>query len=417
MTFGIKVVSEQTGVSVHVLRQWERRYGIPSPNRADNRYRLYDESDIADVLAIRRQIESGVSPALASAWLRQQHQVRTRAVSDSSSQTLGAHQIALETAFLGSDEPAAREILDQVFAIFSLEQVATQIIQPTMETLGTKWVQGELSVAQEHLASNLVRQKLITLIQDQGNISLPGLHFIAASAPEEEHELGLLNFVLLARHQGWRVTYLGQRTPLEEMARHAHDHKAGVIVVSITTVLGLASIIPWFAKTSRPNPPVVFGGHVLNTIPLLRDHLPGVFLDQDIVTSLKRLTITHWPRKLWAPHKKSLKAAMRLREFRFKIASETVNQLGDDPPVWGPSSETLAHPTLLLIDALACAIAFEVPELMDAQREWLRQALLPRSIQPQMLNKHLQVFKRTVKKNLGEDIVQDMDDLIERLQG
>lgn len=401
---------------MHVLRQWERRYGVPSPNRGDNRYRLYNESDIADVLAIKRQIDSGVSPALASVWLRQQHQVRQSPVPNSTKLPLASHQSALENAFLRSDERAARQILDQVFALFSLEQVTTQIIQPSMETLGTKWMQGELSVAQEHLASNLVRQKLITLIQAQGNVSLPGFHFIAANAPEEEHELGLLNLVLLARHQGWRVTYLGQRTPLAEMAQHAHEHQADVIVVSLTTVLGLASIIPWLAKASRPNLPVAFGGLLLNTVPHLREHLPGIFLGDEIMTSLKILTSNHLPRKTWTPHIKSLKAAMMLREFRFKIASETVNQLGNYPRVWGLSPETMAHPTLFLSDALACAIAYEVPELMDAQNEWLRQAMPPRGIQPQMLNKYLQVFERIVKKNLGKDIVADADDLLERLQ-
>ncbi len=42
--FNIKIVSERTGVSVHTLRAWERRYGIPQPRRnVENRYRLYDE--------------------------------------------------------------------------------------------------------------------------------------------------------------------------------------------------------------------------------------------------------------------------------------------------------------------------------------------------------------------------------------
>jgi methanogenic corrinoid protein MtbC1 len=378
---------------------------------------LYDETDIADVLAIKRQIAIGVSPAQAGAALRRQHEARGGNGSATSlNSPLTAHQIALQNAFLHSDEAAARRALDDAFGLFSIEQVATQIIQPTLETLGTTWMKGELTIAQEHFASNLVRQKLIALIQAQAATALAGFHIVAASAPEEEHELGLLMLVLLARHQGWRVTYLGQRTPLIEMARHAQEQKADAIVVSVTTVLGLASLIPWFMKTSRPNVPIAFGGRILNAIPHLHDHLPGIFLGEDIVTSLKTLTTNHLARKPWAPSKKSLKAALMLREFRFKIASETCAQLADYARGWGFGPETLSHPTLYLIDTLACAIAYDAPALMDAQNEWLGEAMPPRRVKPQMLSKHLQVFRRTVQKNLDGSMAQSINELLDRLK-
>src|SRR5512142_1589875 len=76
----IRLVSERTGVSVHTLRAWERRYGIPKPSRdAGNRYRLYDEQDIADVLWLKHQIESGIAPALAAALRGEQRNLPTTA--------------------------------------------------------------------------------------------------------------------------------------------------------------------------------------------------------------------------------------------------------------------------------------------------------------------------------------------------
>ena len=71
----IKLVSERTGVSVHTLRAWERRYGVPSPARgAENQHRLYDDQNVADVLFMKQQVAQGVPPAQASALLRQQKQ-------------------------------------------------------------------------------------------------------------------------------------------------------------------------------------------------------------------------------------------------------------------------------------------------------------------------------------------------------
>lgn len=78
--FSIKVVSERTGISTHALRAWERRYGIPKPSRdAENCYRRYSEQDIADVLWLKHQIESGITPALAAALRREQRKRPTAA--------------------------------------------------------------------------------------------------------------------------------------------------------------------------------------------------------------------------------------------------------------------------------------------------------------------------------------------------
>ncbi len=68
----IKAVAERTGVSLHTLRAWERRYGVPRPARVPgNRYRVYDEQDLADVLWMKRQVAAGLAPARASALLEQ----------------------------------------------------------------------------------------------------------------------------------------------------------------------------------------------------------------------------------------------------------------------------------------------------------------------------------------------------------
>lgn len=416
MTFSIKVVAERTGVSVYALRQWERRYGIPSPHRAGNRYRLYAEKDIADVLAIKRQIENGVAPAQASAWLRQHPQGLPVAAGASDGTRVTQHQSALENAFSRSDEPLARQLLDEAFALYPIEQVTAHIIRPAMQTVGTRWMRGELNVAAEHLASNLVRQKLITLLHAQGTPSQAGPRLVAANAPEEEHELGLLILAMLGRREGWQVTYLGQRTPLTEMVRQAHEQKASAVVVSVSTVLGLASLIPWLANANRPNLPLAFGGQLLDSVPILREHMPGLAPVDDAFAALRRLPGTHPTPKVWTPSAKSLKAAMLLCEYRVQIASETADQLSRPKRKGALHFENLTQPTLFLTDTLACAIAFDAPVLIDTQREWLSEAMPVRGVQTQMLDLHLEAFKRTIEKSLGKAMAKSVDELVDRLK-
>jgi len=60
----------------------------------------------------------------------------------------------------------------------------------------------------------------------------------------------------------------------------------------------------------------------------------------------------------------------------------------------GEFSGILGFATLFLIDAVACALAFDLPELMDAQADWLRELLPPRAVNPALLLEHLSAFEQ-----------------------
>src|ERR1043165_1858873 len=82
--FFLKVVLKETGLGADTLRAWERRYGLPVPNRSAGGHRLYSQRDIetikwlmkrqAEGLSISRavdlwneQIASGVDPLVGAA--------------------------------------------------------------------------------------------------------------------------------------------------------------------------------------------------------------------------------------------------------------------------------------------------------------------------------------------------------------
>jgi DNA-binding transcriptional MerR regulator len=418
-TWTIKTVAERTGISVHTLRQWERRYGVPSPDRhADNRYRLYDDGDIADVLWMKQQIESGVSPAQASVRLQRQRVPPTMGVAAISEQPIATAQVALQSALLKSDEATARQWLDQAFAMYAPEQVALQMIEPTMRAIGESWLRNEITVSQEHFASNLIRQRLFSVLQSQPAASASAPHLMAACAPREEHELGLLMVTLLARRQGWRTTYLGQGTPLVDIVRHAEFSKPRVIVISLTTVLGLVSMIPWLQKDNRPKANVVYGGRLGNVLPGLGEHLPGTFLKGDLPSTVRSLQTLAPRTDYWTPSKKSWSTALALQSLRWRIASDTVAammpaRLSDIHR--NEISQQVSYATLYLTDALACALAFDVPELMDLHRTWLEQAMPVRSVSPQMLAKHRQLYARAIEKSLTSDEMRQCQPLLARL--
>jgi DNA-binding transcriptional MerR regulator/methylmalonyl-CoA mutase cobalamin-binding subunit len=415
----IKTVSERTGVSVHTLRAWERRYGVPSPNRgADNRYRLYDEADIADVLFLKQQVELGVTPSQASLMLRQRQDQSARTMTAQSAQPIDSGRAALQEAFAKSDETTARQVLDEAFAMFTPEQVALQIIEPTMREIGERWMRNEMTVWQEHLASNAVQQKLFAVLQSQPALPTSAPLLAAACAPLEEHQLGLTIFALLARRQGWRVAYLGLGTPLGDIVDLARASKPNAIVVSVTTVVGLAGLIPWLDAANRPSAPLVFGGRMPNLLPALREHLPGDYLGDNAMSAMRGLGAVRMRAEYWPPSKRVLNVIDLLQAQRLGIAGEVVAEfVGSSPKAhrnWDASHVNYA--TLFLIDSLACALAFDVPELMDSQNQWLKEAMPPRSVMPQLIGKHLQIFESVLLKKFTKEQNRFFAPLIERMK-
>lgn len=417
MGINIKAVAERTGVPLHTLRAWERRYGIPRPNRnTENHYRLYDEQDIADVLWMKRQVQAGVSPAQASALLLAQTREGLR-VSDGAAQPSREMQAALFQAFQDHDDAAAQHILNEAWSAFSTEQVVREILQPTLHQIGKAWQRNTLSVEQEHFASNLVRQRLHALIQAQPPAPLLAPRLVAACAPEEQHDLGLLIFTLLARRQGWHVTYLGQRTPLADL-EHA-GRGARFIVLTVSTVTGLASLVPLWNKPLTAAP-ILFGGDVFNLHPHLREHIPGAFLGADGVEGIQTLTTLSPRVSAWKPSRRLLNSALALEAARLPIVSETVRQFLEHAPKLTAGArnafrQDMTHATMFLTDAVVSALAFDVPEVMDAEGAWLDEFMPAHHVSMDAVRQFVTLYNATAAQHLSTDAAKAVNSLVTRL--
>jgi MerR family transcriptional regulator, light-induced transcriptional regulator len=127
------------------------------------------------------------------------------------------------------DEQAANTALDRLFAAYTVETVLRDVVLPYLHRLGERWEAGEVSVAQEHFASNLLRGRLLGLAQGWGQGQGPGA--ILACVPGEQHELGLLAFGVALRRRGWRITYLGTDSPIDAVADIAPSLAPTVVVL------------------------------------------------------------------------------------------------------------------------------------------------------------------------------------------
>jgi DNA-binding transcriptional MerR regulator len=198
------------GVSPELLRAWEQRYGLLEPLRTDGGFRLYTPADEERVRVMRRHLEAGVPAAEAARLaLAEPRREASEAPEPAALAGLAADLAAVLDRL---DEPGAQAVLDRLLAGFTIETVLREVVLPYLHELGVRWERGEVSVAQEHFASHVLRGRLLALARGWGRGAGP--RAVLACAPGELHDLALIAFGLVLAGRGWAITYLGPDTPV-----------------------------------------------------------------------------------------------------------------------------------------------------------------------------------------------------------
>jgi len=222
-------LSRRLGLSDHVLRAWESRYGLLRPVRSAGGFRLYSEADARRVRRMQAHLARGLSAAeAAQAVLGEDSGVRTSPVPSTASELSGA----LRTALDAFDEPAAQAVLDRLVSDLSLTTVLREVVLPFLAELGQRWELGTVTVAQEHFASNVIRGRLAGLARGWGNGHGP--RAVLACPPGELHDLALMVFGIVLNRSGWRIDYLGTNTPVEELTGTVDAREPDLVVLAAT---------------------------------------------------------------------------------------------------------------------------------------------------------------------------------------
>jgi DNA-binding transcriptional MerR regulator len=222
-------LSRRVGESPELLRAWETRYGLVAPERTPGGLRLYSEQDERRVRVMRHHIDAGLSASEAARLAKLANDPQP----EGKSTTLAEIEATLERSFDALDEPAAQAALDRLLIVFGLQQALGEVILPLLHRLGVRWAAAQVSVAEEHFVSNIIGGRLRALARGWGQGVGP--RAILAAPPGELHELGLLSFGLALRDRGWRITYLGADTPLDDIAAALEDLSPAIVVLAAVT--------------------------------------------------------------------------------------------------------------------------------------------------------------------------------------
>jgi MerR family transcriptional regulator, light-induced transcriptional regulator len=281
--YTIKQAAARAGVSVPVLRAWERRYGVVAPARTRSGYRLYDDAEIARVEAMRRLVGAGWLPSEAARVVIQQGPGAAGPVPGAQSDASGGdpdRAVAAVDAVAGAPPPPPRQVLrdrfidaaaglddralgqvlDEMFAVGTFETVASALLFPALRGVGDAWASGRLGVDAEHLASHAVLRRLSGALE----ASAPGpgreRPVLVGLPPGSRHELGALAFAVVARRAGLPVSYLGPDLPIADWVAAARDARAAIIGVVTPADIVAATELVDHLRAAHPGLPVAVGG-------------------------------------------------------------------------------------------------------------------------------------------------------------
>ena len=287
--YNLKAVVRETGLKPDTLRAWERRYGLPTPNRSDGGHRLYSERDIQVLkwlmarqqagLSISRAAElwqrltdSGQNPAEMPEYATPARTAHTPLML--SGQALEDLRAAWVQACLGYDETRAEAALAQALAQSPVENVCLGLLVPGLAEIGDLWYRGQASPQQEHFASELAQRRIESLLAATPSPVREG-RILVACPPYERHTFMPLLLTLLLRRRGWSVTYLGADVPAAQFEETLDSVRPRLCLMAAQTLHAAAQILPLAEILRARGVPLAFGGTAFVLRPGLARHIPG----------------------------------------------------------------------------------------------------------------------------------------------
>lgn len=277
-TYSISAVAKASGLSVHTIRAWEKRYGVTNPERTDTNRRKYTLGDIERFRLLRHATENGHSIGMIAALSTEELKSL-----DSTSQVenpLASNRNYLAAclqAMMNLDADALEEALSHAGIVLGIDRFLSEVVVPLLRELDSGWEEQRISIAQEHLASAVLRtqlEKARLTIQVPTNAP----RILVTTPSGQLHEIGALLGAISAARHGWNVTYLGPNLPSEEIAAAVTKTHSNAVGLSLVYPADDPLVDRELLKIREllPTIPIIIGGRVIGnyrkTIQAIRAH-------------------------------------------------------------------------------------------------------------------------------------------------
>jgi DNA-binding transcriptional MerR regulator len=259
--FTIKDLENLSGIKAHTIRIWEQRYSLLSPQRTDTNIRYYSNTELKTVLNIALLNKYGFKIShidkMSAGTIKEK--ILSLSHSDAQQERMVNELIGF---MVEMDVDAFESTLNKYIEDKGIEKCIIQIIFPFLSRVGILWLTNHINPGQEHLVTNLIRNKLVVgleAVPTNLNCKNTALLFL----PEgEHHELGILFACYLLKSRGVRVVYVGSNIPLKDIEFIARFKKPDFLYSHLTSVANNFNFEKFLINVHQkiPDLPVVISG-------------------------------------------------------------------------------------------------------------------------------------------------------------
>lgn len=237
-THRIHRVAKLTGLSRDVIRVWERRYGLVKPSRSSNRYREYNDEEVALLRFVKAQMEQGATIGSLAAEGHDSLFARMRIATPVSPENQKPHERLLDE-LVGSLDPLDKarfeRRLNGAVAVIPFEEAVQRILLPLQRRIGELWHDGRLDIAVEHYVTKVIQQKLFS-VMNQLPVNEFGPRVLIACPEGETHEIGAQAVAYIAATKGCHIYYLGPNLPSSDLVNFCEKITPDLVLLSLTEV-------------------------------------------------------------------------------------------------------------------------------------------------------------------------------------
>jgi len=259
--FTIKDLENLSGIKAHTIRIWEQRYHFLNPSRTDTNIRYYSNDELKTLLNIALLNKFGFKISHIDRMSPSEMSERILSLS-----TLEARQEKLVNDLIrflvDTDIEGFEAVLSDYIQLHGIGQAIQQIIFPFLDRVGTLWMTSQVNPAQEHIVTNLIRQKLIAGIEKIHPLKLRQQTAVLFLPEGEFHELGLLFVQYLLKSRGVKLIYLGANMPIADLEYLVKLKSPDFVYTHLTSVSGNFNFEKFLQELHQkiPQTPLIISG-------------------------------------------------------------------------------------------------------------------------------------------------------------
>ena len=260
--FTIKDLENLSGIKAHTIRIWEQRYSFLRPGRTASNIRYYSNDDLKTILNISILNKYGFKISHIDKMSAADVQTRVAGLNIADAQQARVVNELIQK-MVDLDTVGFENILEKQITANGIEKTIIKAIFPFFERIGILWQTGNINPAQEHLTTNIIRQKLIVGIDDAKPVIKINKSFLLFLPERELHELGLLLVYYLLKKRGVNVFYIGANVPLKDAQFIAEAKKPNYIYIHLTSSSPGFNFSKFLTQLTEriPKPRIIISGY------------------------------------------------------------------------------------------------------------------------------------------------------------